>query len=66
MYFPRHADRISMESPFYWVDILFLVRIPLASAFVFVHYLLNQLVDFDQTGIDTLLGGREDKVTAAL
>ena len=28
--------------------------------FVSVHYLLNQLMDFDQTFIDTLLGGGEE------
>ena len=38
-------------------DILLLVQIPLALAFTSVHYFLNQLIDFDQTGIDTLLRG---------
>ena len=38
-------------------DILHLVQIPLALAFTSVHYCLNQLIDFDQTGIDTLLRG---------
>ena len=37
--------------------LLVLVRIPSAlasaSAFVSVHYLLNQSMDFDQTGVDT-------------
>ena len=39
--------------------LLFLVRIPsaLASAFISVHYLLNQLMD-----IDTLLGEKEDLI----
>ena len=36
------------------------VRIPLASTFVSVHYLLNQTSDFDQTCIDTLLGGGKE------
>ena len=40
-------------------DILPLVQIPLALAFDPVHYCLNQLIDFDQTGIDTLLRGGE-------
>ena len=41
-------------------DILLLVQIPLALAFNSVHYFLNQLIDFDQTGIDTMLrGGKE-------
>ena len=44
-----------------WGDILSLVRIPsatvFASAFISVHYLLNQLMEFDQTCIDTWLGG---------
>ena len=41
-----------------------MVRIPLAlaSAFISVHYLLNQLMDFDQTCIDTLLGGGEELI----
>ena len=39
-------------------NILFLVQIPLVSAFFFhLHYLLNQLIDFDQTCKDTVLGG---------
>ena len=40
-------------------DIFFLVLITSASAFLCasVHYFLNQLVDLDQTWIDTLLGG---------
>ena len=45
-----------------WGDILFLLRIPSASAFISVHYLLNQLMDFDQTCIDTLLGGGEELI----
>ena len=40
--------------------ILFLVRILLASTFVSVHYLLNLTSDFDQTCIDTLLGGGKE------
>ena len=38
-------------------NILLLVRIPSEFAFISVHYLLNRLMDFDQTCIDTLLGG---------
>ena len=30
--------------------------------FVSVHYILNQIMDFDQTCIDTLLGGVEDLI----
>ena len=30
--------------------------------FVSVHYILNQIMDFDQTCMDTLLGGVEDLV----
>ena len=41
-------------------DILLLVQIPLALAFTSVHYCLNQLIDFDQTGKDTLLRGGEE------
>ena len=41
-------------------DILFMVRIP--SSFVSVHYLLNQLMDFDQTCIVTLMGGGEELI----
>ena len=33
-----------------------------ASAFISLHYLLNQLIDFDQTGIDTLLEGGEELI----
>ena len=41
-------------------NILFLVQIPSVSAFFFhLHYLLNQLIDFDQTCKDTELGGGE-------
>ena len=42
----------------------FLVLIPSASAstFISMHYLLNQLRDFDQTCIDTLLGGGEELI----
>ena len=40
-------------------NILFLVQIPSVSAFFHVHYLLNQLIDFDQTCKDTVLGGGE-------
>ena len=43
-------------------DILLLVQIPLALAFTSVHYCLNQLIDFDQTGIDTLLRGGEELI----
>ena len=40
----------------------FWMRIALASAFafIFVHFLLNQLLDFDQTCIVTLVGGGEE------
>ena len=42
---------------------MIIVLIPLAlasaSAFISVHYLLNQFMDFDQTCIDTLLGKGE-------
>ena len=30
--------------------------------FISVHYLLNQWMDFDQTCIDTLLGGGEEMI----
>ena len=44
----------------------FLVRIPSAlasaSAFISVHYLLNQLMDFDQTCIDTLFGNGKELI----
>ena len=30
--------------------------------FIFVHYLLNQLMDFEQTCIDTLLGEVEELI----
>ena len=30
--------------------------------FVSVHYILNQLMDFDQTCMDTLLGGGEELI----
>ena len=43
-------------------DMLLLVQIPLALAFTSVHYFLNQLIDFDQTGIDTLLRGGEELI----
>ena len=43
-------------------DILLLVKIPFALAFTSVHYCLNQLIDFDQTGIDTLLKGGEELI----
>ena len=47
-----------------WGEILFLVWIPSVSAsalalvplFISIHYLLNQLMYFKQTCIDTLLG----------
>ena len=46
--------------PGVWCKYYFLVWIPMASAlapaFFSVHYLLNQLMDFDQTCIDTLFG----------
>ena len=32
---------------------------PSVSAFFHLHYLLNQLIDFDQTCKDTVLGGGE-------
>ena len=45
---------------------MFFVRIPSvmesASSFVCVHYLLNQLMDFDQFCIDTLLGEVKDLI----
>ena len=43
-------------------DILLLVQILLSLALISVLYFLNQLIDFDQTGIDTcklLRGGEE-------
>ena len=43
-------------------DISLLVQIPLALAFTSVHYCLNQLIDFDLTGIDTLLRGGEELI----
>ena len=43
-------------------DILFLARMASVSAFISVHYLLNQLMDFDQTCIDTLLGKGEELI----
>ena len=43
-------------------DILLLVQIPLALAFTSVHYCLSQLIDFDQTDIDTLLRGGEELI----
>ena len=43
-------------------DILLLVQILLALAFTSVHYCLNQLIGFDQTGIDTLLTGGEELI----
>ena len=43
-------------------DILLLVQIPLVLAFTSVHYFLNQLIDFDQTGVDTLLRGGEEMI----
>ena len=46
----------------YESDILLLVQIPLALAFTSVHYFLNQLIDFNQTGIDTLLRGGEELI----
>ena len=30
--------------------------------FVSMHYILNQIMDFDQTCIDTLLGGMKDLI----
>ena len=50
--------------------ILLLVRIPSASAlalasapaFISVHCILDQLMNFDQTCIDTLFGGREELI----
>ena len=43
-------------------DILLLVQILLTLAFTSVHYFLNHLIDFDQTGIDTLLRGGEELI----
>ena len=43
-------------------DILLLVQTPLALAFTSVHYCQNQLINFDQTGIDTLLRGGEELI----
>ena len=53
-------------------DILFLVRFPSASAsasasprprsFFLTRYLLNQWMDFDQTCIDTWLGGGKELI----
>ena len=43
-------------------DILLLVQIPLVLAFTSVHYFLNQLIDLDQTGLDTLLRGGEELI----
>ena len=43
-------------------DILLLVQFPLALAFASVHYCLNQLIDFDRTGIDTLLREGEELI----
>ena len=43
-------------------DILLLVQLPLALAFTSVHHCLNQLIDFDQTGIDILLRGGEELI----
>ena len=38
-----------------------------ASVYLFVHYLLNGWVDYDQICIDTLLGGgRVDKILVSL
>ena len=45
-----------------WVDILFLVRIPSAFAIISMHYLLNQLMDFDQTCTDILFGGGKELI----
>ena len=46
------SEKKNMNS--YVDDILLLLQIPLALAFTSVHYCLNQLIDFDQTGNDTL------------
>ena len=51
-------EKKSMNS--YAGDILLLVQIPLALAFTSVHYCLNELIDFDQTGINTLLRGGDE------
>ena len=40
-------------------NIFFWVQIPSVSDFFHLHYLLNQLIDFDQTCKDTVLGGGE-------
>ena len=47
-------------------DILLLVQILLALAFTSVHYFLNQLIDFDQTGIDRLLRPRRGRIDQIL
>ena len=54
------SEKKNMNS--YVGDILLLVQIPLALAFISIHYSLNQLIDFDQTGIDTLLRGGEELI----
>ena len=35
---------------------------PVGVGFHFVHHILNQLIDFDQTGTDTLLIGGEELI----
>ena len=55
-----YPEKKNMNS--YVGDILLLVQIPLALAFTSVHYCLNQLIDFDQTEIDTLLRGGEELI----
>ena len=53
-------EKKSMNS--YAGDILLLVQIPLALAFTSVRYCLNESIDFDQTGINTLLRGGEELI----
>ena len=38
------------------------VGVGISPLFVSVHYILIQIMDFDQTCIDTLLGGIEDLI----
>ena len=57
-YLPTEKKNIN----YYVGDILLLVQIPLSLALISVLYFPNQLIDFDQTGIDTctlLKGGEE-------
>ena len=45
-----------------WIPLALVSAFASASAFISAHYLLNQLVDFDQTCIDTLLGREEELI----